>query len=80
MDIDGTTVVGDRDQLDVRSEFTVVSFSGGKGAYQVATEHVADWLPGRSFQAPTIPEVARAAVVTHRFEGDGKARTEVLAA
>ncbi len=80
VDAAGVTQVGARASSPIASAFDVVSYSGGKGTFTIATEVLADWVPGRTFTAPTVTTGPTIAAVIHTIEGSGKARTEAVAA
>lgn len=79
MDSTGTTQVGTpRSALPITSPFVVMSRSGSAGHVQIGTDTLADWMPGRTFVAPTITTPQTVRMVRHHFDRDGIARTEVL--
>lgn len=49
---DGTTHIGPRPTSTVKKDFTVLSWSGRVGKFEIATEAVAEWVPGAKFDAP----------------------------
>jgi hypothetical protein len=75
---DGTTTIGPRDSSLITSDKTIVSYSGGKGQFQVATETMADWMPGRTFTSQTIDTPVTIGSVTITMGNDGKVRLDVL--
>lgn len=79
MDFTGTTQVGTtRASGAIASAFQVITSSGGKGHYTIATETPADWVPGATFTAPTVPTTKTIASVSHHIDNEGVARIEVL--
>lgn len=79
MDSAGTTQVGTlRSPALITSPFVVMSRSGASGHVQIGTDTLADWMPGRTFIAPTIATPLTVRMVRHHFDRDGVARTEVL--
>ena len=80
VDASGTTQIGARASSAIASDFQVTEYSGGKGKFVVATEVLSDWMPGRTFTAPTVTTAPTIDAVLHLIEGGGRARTEVVAA
>lgn len=78
IDADGVTRIGPRAARLITSAFTVVGFSGARGAMQIATEALADIVPGRSLKGTTMSGPITIGGVTHMIDG-GKVRTQVLA-
>jgi len=75
----GVTQVGTpRSALPITSPFVVMSRDGASGLVQIATDTFADWMPGRTFVAPTISTPLTVKMVRHHFDREGIARTEVL--
>lgn len=80
IDPDGTTQLADaRPSSPITSVFTVVAWSGAKGRFDIATESVQDWMPGRTFTSPTVTKTQRISMVQLDVDGDGKLRLVVLA-
>ena len=52
MSLDGITTVGSRSTDTITTPLQVLSADGATGHYQIATEDVAAYMPGRSFQLP----------------------------
>lgn len=75
---DGVTHVGPRPSGAISSPFTAISYSASKGRVEIATENLADWMPGRSFTAPTMPTARTIQSVIHTLTNEGTTRTEVL--
>ena len=75
---DGVTHVGPRDSSPIATPATVIGYSGGKGKFEVATEDMGAWLPGRTFTSQTIsdPQTIGATIIT--IDNSGKVRLDVL--
>ncbi len=78
IDPDGTTQTKDRDSAPIVTPFTVVSWSGGKGQFEIASESIASWLPGRTFTSPTVEGTQTISSVTVEVDNEGKARLHIL--
>ena len=78
IDSGGVTQDKQRDAKSISTPFTVVSWSGGKGKFEIATENVSDWLPGRTFSAPNISGTHSIGTSTIYIDNDGKLRINVL--
>ncbi len=63
----------------IASQFNVIEWSGAKGKFTIAAEQLSDWMPGRTFSNAVVTNTQTVSHVTHVFDGDGKARTNVLA-
>jgi hypothetical protein len=75
----GVTQVGvARSSALITSDFQVVEYDTALGRATIATDNLADWMPGRTFTAPTITGTKTIASVTHRIQGEGTHRIEVL--
>ncbi len=74
----GTTQTKSRDASPIVTPFTVVSWSGGKGQFEIASETIAPWQPGRTFTAPTVEGTQTISSVTYEVDNDGKMRLHVL--
>lgn len=75
---DGVTHVGPRATGPITSPFTVISWSGGKGRFDIATETLEDWVPGRTFVSPTVTTPQTIRSVCHRVDNEGVGRVEVM--
>ena len=75
---DGTTTIGSRDGSPITTPATVAGYSGGKGRFDVATENMSDWLPGRTFTSQTITDPQTIGSTSITLENSGKVRLEVL--
>lgn len=80
VDVAGVTQVGARSGRAITSAFQVLTFSGGRGLFTIATETPADWIPGNTFSSPTVTQTQTIASVTQTIDNEGVARLEVLAA
>lgn len=79
IDAEGVTRIGATRSSDpIKSAFTVVSWVGGRGRFEIATDAQEDWLPGRTFSAPTITGVQTINAIQIHADNDGKVRTVVL--
>lgn len=80
IDPKGVTQIGPRTSVAVTSSFTVVQWSGAKGQFEIATEDIAQWMPGNTFTAPTVSGTQTIGLTSIVAENDGKLRLSVLAA
>lgn len=78
IDTDGKTHVEPRKSTPILSLFTVESWSGGKGLFEISTEKVSDWVPGRTFSSPTVTQEQTISQVSIEMNNDGKLRLQVL--
>jgi len=78
IDTDGVTRTSDRAATPIKSAFTVEQWSGSRGRFLIATEAYEDWMPGRTFSAPTVTTPQTISTVSIIAENDGKVRLEVL--
>lgn len=79
IDTAGVTQIGaTRSSALIKSPFTVVTWQGGRGRFEIATEVYEDWMPGRTFSAPTITGVQTVNTVMMTGDNDGKIRTVIL--
>lgn len=76
---DGVTHVGPRPGGLITSDFDVIMWTGATGKFTIATETLADWMPGRTFTAPTVPGVRTVSYTEIGMDNDGRLRLEVLA-
>ena len=74
----GVTTIGPRDTSRITTPLTVVSYSGGRGRFEIATEDMASWMPGRTFVSQTITEPVTVGSVSITLGNDGKSRIEIL--
>jgi hypothetical protein len=63
----------------IASQFNVISYSGGRGQFGVATETLSDWMPGRTFSSPVVTTVQTVSHVAHSFDSKGTHRMQILA-
>ena len=75
---DGVTHVGARPSGSIGTPATVISYSGGKGQFQVATEDMSSWLPGRVFTSATVTTPTTIGTTSIQMGNDGKVRMEIL--
>lgn len=78
IDAAGVTRTAARASSVIRSPFTVVGWSGGRGRFEIATDVYEDWSPGRTFTAPTVSGTRTISGVLLESSNDGKARLVVL--
>jgi len=74
----GVTQTKARVSLPVVAPFTLVSRNGALDQFEIATESIAGWLPGRTFSSPTVTDVQTISSVTIEASNDGKVRLRVL--
>jgi hypothetical protein len=80
--VDTKGVLQAQDRVDfspISSPFTVVSWSGGKGSFEIATEDLASWLPGRTFSDANVTSTQKVSAMTIDMTNDGPLRTMILA-
>lgn len=77
---DGVTVIGPRARAGeaITSKFQITSYDGAQGMAAVATEKLSDWLPGRTYAAPTLTTEQTIAMTSVVVEGEGKLRIGVV--
>lgn len=75
---DGVTRTAARDASRIATPFTVESWSGARGQFEIATEAIAQWQPGRTFTASNVPDVQEIGSVTITVDNSGKLRLTVL--
>lgn len=74
-DPDGVVQMSTRSALPIASDFTAISVQGASGMYTIATDDIASWMPGRTFNGPTASGVISR--VEHQIT-KGQLRTVVL--
>lgn len=75
----GVTVIGARQaSATIASSFTVIAWDPGRGLADVATEDVASWAPGNTFQSATMPAAQTIGFVRVESSNDGILRLKVL--
>lgn len=79
VDTAGKTQTGPRPSGDITSQFDVIEWHGGKGAFEIATETYSDWMPGRTFKSVTVPARQVISMVSINQDNDGVLRLSVLA-
>jgi hypothetical protein len=75
----GMTHIGPRPTGAISSDFTVIHWSGKTGSFEIATDNYADWMPGKTFTAPTVSGTQTVSLVNLNQDNEGKLRLEVLA-
>ncbi len=78
IDSGGATQTKARDSSAVVTPFTVIAWSGGKGQFEIATESIASWQPGKSFSSHVVPSPQVISSVTIEGTNEGKLRLHVL--
>lgn len=78
MDPAGVTQTKDRASDAIVTPFTVISWTASKGQFEIATETIAPWQPGRTFSAPNAPGMHTISSVTIDADNEGKLRLHVL--
>lgn len=75
----GQTVIGGaRTSTLIRSDYEVISWSGAKGHFSIATEDMASWMPGNQFISSTVTTVQTLSMVRYEATNDGILRVEAL--
>lgn len=75
---DGVTTVAARSTAAISTPFQIESRDGANGKVTVSTERPDDWMPGRTFAGPTMPDVQSIAHTFITCDEGGKLRVEVL--
>lgn len=75
----GTTFVGSRTGVAIGTPFNAIKWSGGKGWFDVATEDVAAWMPGNTFENSLVPTTT-ISLTEISFDNKGVLRISVLSA
>lgn len=78
IDSSGVTQVGPRAGGAITSPFQIINWSGGKGWFDVSTETLSDWMPGRTFSNSNVTKAQQIGMVTYVADNDGKLRVNVL--
>lgn len=77
----GVVQVGATRRSDpISTAFTVHDFNGETGRATISTENPADWMPGRTWTAPTVTDPQTISTVWHTIDEAGTMRTTVLSA
>lgn len=79
IDATGTTQIGPRPGLGILSDFQVIDYDPATKTFVVATEALADWVPGATFTSPTVPTMQTISAVILTSGGSGQLRLEVVA-
>lgn len=74
----GVTQIAAWPSTDIPSPFEVINQDGAKGEIEIATEDYAAWMPGRTFDAPTLGGTFTNRGVVYRFDDEGTFRLSVL--
>lgn len=69
IDTDGSTKNATRASGAITSSFQIEKFDGGTGLFTIAVDSLSDWMPGRTFSAPTISDVQTISSVTIMLDG-----------
>jgi hypothetical protein len=78
IDLTGVTQVGTRTNGTIASAYTVISYDGARGLFEIATETLGDWMPGRTFTNALVPVPQTISLVRIDIEDGGKLRHWVL--
>lgn len=79
IDPSGVTQVGPRaNTAPITSAFDVIGWSGARGRFEIASEHLSDWTPGRTFSSPVVTAPQTISTVTIRANNEGIVRLDVL--
>ena len=78
--VDGTgaTRLAPRASTAIGSAFQAIKYSGGRGRFEIATETIGDWMPGRTFSSPTVPTPQTVSLSSVDVTNDGTLRVVVL--
>lgn len=78
--VDGTGVtrLAPRSNAAITSQFDAIKYTGGRGRWEIASEHPEDWLPGRTFSSPVITSTQTISLSALQVDNDGKLRVVVL--
>lgn len=80
VDEKGVTQTQDRtNKTKITSDYTVGSWSGAKGRFDIATEDLASWLPARTFSNQTVVSEQKISMTNIHLDNEGKLRLDVLA-
>jgi hypothetical protein len=78
IDVAGVTQAQARPTSQITSQFDILTYSGGKGLFEVGTEDVASWVPGAVFSTPVVTTPQTISSVNIRMARDGTVRLHVL--
>lgn len=76
----GVTQTKARSAAPIVTPFTMVTRSGARADFEIATEAIAAWSPGRTFTSNTVVTAQTISSVTIRSTNEGKTRLFVLSA
>lgn len=76
----GVTQTKARSASPIVTPFTMVTRNGARGDFEIATEAIAAWTPGRTFTSNTVITAQTISSVTIRSTNEGKTRLFVLSA
>jgi hypothetical protein len=74
----GVTQVQNRPSSTITNQFDVLSYSGGKGLFEVGTEDPASWVPGAIFSTPVVTTPQTISLTRLKMDRDGTVRLHVL--
>ncbi len=74
----GVTQIGARASDPIVTPFTVIAWSGGKGQFEIASESLLPWQPGRTFTSATVPQTQTIATTSIEVDNEGKLRLHIL--
>lgn len=74
----GVTQIGNRTIAPIGTPFQVTDWSGGRGWFQIATENLSDWVPGRTFANYAVTKAQQIGLTMIAMDNDGKLRVQVL--
>lgn len=78
IDSKGVTQTGARSSDKIVTPFTVLNYSGGMGQFEISSESLAPWQPGRTFTCNTVPETQTISSVTVTGTNEGIVKLHVL--
>lgn len=74
----GVTQIGPRPGGNITSQFDVIDYDGAKGQFEIATETLADWAPGRTFSSALVPTTQTVSFTRIDVQDNGTLRLTVL--
>lgn len=78
IDSKGITQTGARASDKIVTPFTVLNYSGGMGQFEISSEAISPWQPGRTFTCNTVPETQTISSVTITGTNEGIIKLHVL--
>lgn len=78
IDTNGKTHIEQRPSERILSPFTVEGWSGAKGFFEISTEKISDWVPGKTFTSATVTTEQSISQVSIETNNEGKLRLQVL--